>query len=97
MNFEWDEQKNAANIHKHGFDFTDAWEIFESPMLTAPDTREDYGEERWVGIGFLRERIVVIVFSQRSDELIRVISLRKALKHERIRLEQAIRDQLDAR
>jgi uncharacterized DUF497 family protein len=97
VNFEWDEQKNAANIHKHGFDFTDAWEIFESPMLTAPDTREDYGEERWIGIGFLRERVVVIVFSERSDEVIRVISLRKALKHERIRFEEAIRDQLDAR
>lgn len=97
MNFEWDEQKNAANIHKHGFDFTDAWEIFESPMLTAPDTREDYGEERWIGIGFLRERVVVIVFAERSEDVIRVISLRKALKHERIRLEEAIRDQLDAR
>ena len=97
MNFEWDEQKNEANIHKHGFDFTDAWEIFESPMLTAPDTREDYGEERWIGIGFLRERVVVIVFAERSDDIIRVISLRKALKHERIRLEEAIRDQLDAR
>lgn len=97
MNFEWDEQKNAANIHKHGFDFTDAWEIFESPMLTAPDTREDYGEERWIGIGFLRERIVVVVFAERSNDVIRVISLRKALKHERIRLEETIRDQLDAR
>ena len=97
MNFEWDEQKNAANIHKHGFDFTDAWEIFESPMLTAPDTREDYGEERWIGIGFLQGRIVVIVFAERSDNIIRVISLRKALKHERIRLEEAIKDQLDAR
>jgi uncharacterized DUF497 family protein len=97
VNFEWDEQKNAANIHKHGFDFTDAWEIFESPMLTAPDTREDYGEERWIGIGFLRERVVVIVFAQRSDDTVRVISLRKALKHERIRFEEAIRDQLDAR
>jgi uncharacterized DUF497 family protein len=97
VNFEWDEQKNAANIHKHGFDFTDAWEIFESPMLTAPDTREDYGEERWIGIGFLRERVVVIVFAERSDDIIRVISLRKALKHERIRLEEALRDQLDAR
>ena len=97
MNFEWDEQKNAANIRKHGFDFTDAWEIFESRMLTAPDTREDYGEERRIGIGFLRERIVVIVFAQRSDDIIRVISLRKALKHERIRFEEAIRDQLDAR
>ena len=97
MNFEWDEQKNAANIHKHGFDFTDAWEIFESPMLTAPDTREDYGEERWISIGFLRERVVVIVFAERSNDTIRVISLRKALKHERIRLEKAIRDRLDAR
>ncbi|MDQ1523721.1 MAG: uncharacterized protein QOE47_1645, partial [Pyrinomonadaceae bacterium] len=84
-------------IHKHGFDFTDAWEMFESPMLTAPDTREDYGEERWVGIGFLRARAVVIVFTERSDGTIRVISMRKALKHERIRLEEAIRDQLDAR
>jgi hypothetical protein len=96
VNFEWDEQKNAANTRKHGFDFTDAWEIFESPMLTAPDTREDYGEERWIGIGSLRERIVVIVFAQRSDDVIRVISLRKALKHERIRLEEAIRDELDS-
>lgn len=66
-------------------------------MLTAPDTREDYGEERWMGIGFLRERVVVIVFAERSDDTIRIISLRKALKHERIRLEEAIRDQLDAR
>jgi hypothetical protein len=96
VNFEWDEQKNAANIRKHGFDFTDAWEIFESPMLTAPDTREDYGEERWIGIGFLRERIVVIVFVEQSDDTIRVISLRKALKHERIRLEEALRNRLDA-
>jgi uncharacterized DUF497 family protein len=66
-------------------------------MLTAPDTREDYGEERWIGIGFLRERVVVIVFAEQSDDTVRVISLRKALKHERIRLEEAIRDQLDAR
>jgi uncharacterized DUF497 family protein len=96
VNFEWDEQKNAANIHKHGFDFTDAWEIFESPMLTAPDTREDYGEERWIGIGFLRERVVVVVFVELKDNTIRIISLRKALKHERIKFEEAIRDQLDA-
>ena len=79
MNFEWDEQKNAINIRKHGFDFAEAGEIYDSPLLTAPDTREDYGEERWVGIGFLRERIVVIVFAEPSDGIIRIISLRKAL------------------
>jgi len=97
VNFEWDEQKNAINIRKHGFDFAEAWEIYDSPMLTAPDTREDYGEERWVGIGFLRERIVVIVFAEPSDGIIRIISLRKALKHERIKFEEAIRDGLGAR
>jgi len=79
VNFEWDEQKNAINIRKHGFDFAEAGEIYDSPLLTAPDTREDYGEERWVGIGFLRERIVVIVFAEPSDGIIRIISLRKAL------------------
>jgi uncharacterized DUF497 family protein len=46
MQFEWDEQKNRINIHKHGLDFADAWEIFTMPMLTALDDREDYGEDR---------------------------------------------------
>ena len=96
MRFEWDEQKNATNIRKHAFDFADAWEIFEAPMLIFPDTREDYGEKRWIGIGFLREGVVVVVFTERDGETIRIISLRKALKHERIRFEEAIRDQLDA-
>ncbi len=63
-------------------------------MLTAPDTREDYDEERWNGIGFLKERIVVIVFTER-DDAIRIISLRKALKHERLEFEETIRNGLD--
>ena len=44
MNFEWDEEKNKENIRKHELDFADAWEIFDALMLTALDTREDYGE-----------------------------------------------------
>jgi uncharacterized DUF497 family protein len=95
VRFEWDERKNQANIRKHGFDFADAWEIFQAPMLMALDTREDYDEDRWVGIGFLKERIIVIVFAEQTDA-IRIISLRKALKHERIKFEEAIRDELDA-
>jgi uncharacterized protein len=46
MIFEWDEQKNQANIRKHKLDFEDAWQIFEAPMLVALDDREEYGEER---------------------------------------------------
>jgi len=88
MNFEWDEEKNKINIRKHGFDFVDAWEIFENPMLTYFDTRENYGEARYIGIGFLRQHIVVIVFTERDNNTIRIISLRKALKHERKKFEQ---------
>ncbi len=94
MNFEWDEDKNQENIRKHGFDFADAWEIFEAPMRTALDTREDYGEGRWNGIGLLGNRIVVLVFTERGEDTIRIISLRKALKHERKRFEEALRDGL---
>ena len=96
MNFEWDEDKNRENIRKHGFDFADAWEVFEAPMRTAPDTREDYGEVRWKGIGLLGNRVVVIVFTERGEDTIRIISLRKALKHERKKFEEALRDRLGA-
>lgn len=96
MNFEWDEEKNRANIRKHGLDFADTWEIFEGPMPTALDEREGYGEDRWMSAGLLRGRVVVLVFTERGEDTIRVISLRKALKHERIKYEQAIRDGLGA-
>jgi uncharacterized DUF497 family protein len=94
MHFEWDEQKNRANISKHELDFADAWEIFVAPMLTALDDREDYGEDRWIGIGLLKSRVVVVVYTERGEDSIRIISLRKALTHERLRYEQAVRNQL---
>lgn len=63
-------------------------------MLAGLDQREDYGEDRWIGIGLLRGHVVVVVFTELIAETIRVISLRKALKHERIKYEQAITDGL---
>lgn len=81
---EWDERKNEHNIRRHGLDFADAREIFDSPMLLRLDTREDYGEDRWVGIGVIKGRVVVLVFTERDDgRTIRIISLRKAQRHER--------------
>jgi len=93
MQFEWDEQKRKANIRKHGFDFRDARKVFSSPMLVAPDDRYDYGEDRWIGIGMLEGRIVVVIFTER-DDTIRIISIIKALTHERIRYEQHLGNQL---
>ena len=80
MKCEWDSQKNRTNIAKHGFDFSDSAEVFDLPMLVAPDIREDYDEQRFVGIGFLRQRIIVVVYAQQDDDTIRIISLRKALR-----------------
>jgi uncharacterized protein len=61
VKFKWDESKNKANIRKHGLDFAAAWEIFGLPMLTEIDTREVI-EQRLVGIGFLRQHIVIVIF-----------------------------------
>ena len=97
MDFEWDEDKNQGNIRKHGFDFGDAWEIFEAPLLAALDTRTHYGEDRWTGIGLLGNRIVVVIFTPRGTDTTRIISLRKALKYERKKFEEAISDELGAR
>lgn len=95
MNFEWDENKNELNIKNHGINFTDAWQIFDAPMLVDIDDREDYGEDRFVGIGFLKNFVVVIIYTESDDETVRVISLRRALKYERERFEKAIGNRLD--
>lgn len=94
MRFEWDEDKNRENIRKHGFDFNDAWQIFEGPLLEEQDRRRHYGEERWIGIGLLGDRIVVVTFTEPDDETIRIVSLRKGLRHERKRLEEKLNDRL---
>jgi len=94
VRFEWDEEKNRINLAKHGLDFADAWEIFLAPMLTALDTRQDYGEARWIGIGSLRGRVVVVVFTESRSDRIRIISLRKAVKRECVRYEKALKDRL---
>jgi uncharacterized protein len=96
MNFEWDDAKNCANIRKHGFDFALAEQMFRGPLFVCPDTREDYGEERWVGLGMIGGRIAVVAFAELSPENIRIISLRKANYEESKEYEAAIKDRLEA-
>ena len=92
MKFEWDEDKNESNIQKHGLDFADAEDIFQSFMLVALDTRFDYDEDRYVGIGLLRNNVVVVVYTELEDDVIRIISLRKAVKRERLKYEKAFKN-----
>jgi hypothetical protein len=83
MQFEWDEAKNLANIRNHRIDFEDVLEMFDRPMLIEPDERFDYGEDRWIGIGFLKNGVAVVVWTERQDSVIRIISARKANRYER--------------
>ena len=92
MRFEWDEAKNEINIRKHGIDFADVKDMFNHPMLTLLDDREDYGEERWVGVGWIQQLIGVVVYVERHEDTIRIISARKATKQEVRRYEQSIKN-----
>lgn len=82
MQFEWDEAKDRANVAKHGIDFETAKRIFDGPVLTRPDRRRDYGEERHIGIGRVEAATVVVAYTQRGGRL-RLISARPASGKER--------------
>jgi uncharacterized protein len=96
MKFEWDEAKNHANLRKHGFDFADAEEMFRGMLVVDADTRKDYGESRWTGLGIVGGRVAHVVFAENDLETIRIISLRKATSRERKEFEKAIEDRLEA-
>ncbi len=83
MRYTWDDTKRKNNIKKHHLDFADAEIIFEGLTLTIPDNRFDYGEDRFISFGMLDNAIVIIAHTERGDET-RIISMRKASKHEEI-------------
>jgi uncharacterized protein len=82
LSFEWDEGKNAANIKNHGIDFLDAALIFENPTLEAIDDRADYGEVRYIAFGLSGETVLQVVYTGRGENIIRIISARKANRYD---------------
>ena len=90
MKFEWDLIKNEINIRERGIDFADAHEMFNGDLWVFQDNRRNYGEERYIGIGHIRKRLMVIVYTERDLDIIRVISLRKANKREQKKFSTSI-------
>ncbi len=90
MIYEWDEAKRASNIAKHGIDFEEVRSFGWDKALIRQDTRQDYGESRWVAIGIMGWTLVVavIVYTARG-EATRIISARLASNKERAFYETA--------
>lgn len=82
MQFEWDDAKAADNVRKHGVSFLFAAKAFRDPSgIEWIDDSEEYGEERTVLLATADATILVVVFTERNER-IRIISARKAKRHE---------------
>ncbi|KMW70130.1 BrnT family toxin, partial [Limnoraphis robusta] len=81
MEFEWDEAKRLANLRKHGIDFIDVLAVFDGDTVTVEDNRYNYEEQRFVTLGLLQGRVIVVVHTEREN-CTRIISARKATKYE---------------
>jgi len=83
ITFEWDEDKDKLNQMQHGIAFEDAKFVFRDPFrIILPDLYHSENEERWLAIGMV-SRALFVVFTERSDNIIRIISARIATKNER--------------
>ena len=87
MRFEWDENKDAANRRKHSVSFETAREVFDDPLHRSVADRIEGGEQRWNTTGVVDGVILLIVAhtwrDDDGDEVVRIISARKATRKER--------------
>ena len=87
MQIDWDEQKNKLNKEKHRVSFELAQLVFDDPNQVCIQDRHENGEDRWQTIGMVGGTVVLLVAHTYQDiesgEAVRIISARKATKHER--------------
>ncbi len=79
--FEWDDAKAAANLKKHQVSFTTAARVFDDPDLYIVADHGHYDEQRFIAIGMVDARLIATIYTERG-ETVRIISARKATKHE---------------
>jgi uncharacterized protein len=84
VQIEFDTDKREQTLNERGLDFARAVEVFAGRHFTAEDLREDFGEPRYITIGLLDERLIVMVWTPRGEAR-RMISMRKANEREQAR------------
>lgn len=88
MEFEWDGEKAAANLRKHGVDFADAVQVFDDDLALTMRDPDSGPEERFITMGNdPHGRLLVVIYTWRGER-IRPISARKATGKERRRYER---------
>ena len=73
----FDTAKREKTLLERGLDFADSDKVFDGLHFVARDDRSDYGEERFITVGLLDSRMVVIIWTPRNDAR-RIISMRYA-------------------
>lgn len=82
--FEWDPQKAAENLAKHGVSFEEAASVFNDPLAyTFADPDHSVGEERLLTFGYSGAGRLLAVISTERGNALRIVSARKATRHER--------------
>ena len=84
VRIEFDSDKRDKALAERGLDFSRAGEVFVGEQFTAQDLRTGYGEPRFITVGHLDERMVVVVWTPRGEGR-RIISMRKANEREQTR------------
>lgn len=93
VEYEWDAAKAAENRRRHGIDFPDSIAAIEDPnRLEEIDTRLEYGEERIRIIGMAVGNVLFVVTTLRGDRTCRIISARRATRHEQDRYYEGDRE-----
>jgi len=84
MIFDWDDNKADSNKKKHGVSFAEAATAFSDPnAIEFLDAKSSDKEERWILVGLsARSHVLLVVFVEREEKLIRIVSARKAVKEE---------------
>lgn len=89
MKITFDPAKRQRTLERRGLDFADAGAIFRSRYISQLDDRENYGEKRFITYGYIGDRIVVLVWTERGTTR-RIISLRKANEREQRKVREAL-------
>ena len=88
LEFRWDEEKNADDGRSHGLDFRVASTVLRGDVIEFEDDRYDYGEQRFIAIGFASDGILTTVVYTERDGATRIISAWRSNAHERRRFDR---------